>query len=189
MKSPCSTLAASGMARHRLLILGAYDPDGEDEDPLSLRPHLVQYHGEVPPPEALLKETWDHIITRRIFGQRHPARWILLLSPGQILLIERGKWTHNRLLRFVFDDILGRRELPTLQATAALLHRDCLLPAEGMSLLDNLDDNSHKHAFAVSKDLKYALRESIELIGNETIRYLREVRKERVYQLDDQACR
>ena len=178
----------AGGIRHgaaQLLILGAYDPDGEDEDPLSLRPHLVQYHGEVPPPEALLKETWDHIITRRIFGQRHPARWILLLSPGQILLIERGKWTHNRLLRFVFDDILGRRELPTLQATAALLHRDCLLPAEGMSLLDNLDDNSHKHAFAVSKDLKYALRESIELIGNEAIRYLREVRKERVYQLDD----
>ena len=178
----------AGGIRHgaaQLLILGAYDPDGEDEDPLSLRPHLTQYHGEVPQPEALLEETWDHIITRRIFGQRHPARWVLILSPGQILLIERGKWTHNRLLRFVLDDILGRREPPTLQATAALLHRDCLLPSEGMSLLDNLDENSHKHAFAVSKDLKYALRESIELIGNEAIWYLREVRKERVYQLDD----
>ena len=169
----------------QLLVLGGYDPDGEDEDPLSLRPHRAQYHGEVPPPEPLLKETWNDIITRRIFGARHPARWVLLLSPGQILLLERGKWTHNRLLRFVLDDILGRREAATLQAAAALLHRDCLLPAEGMSLHDNLDDNSHKHAFAVSNDLKYALRESIELIGNEAIRYLREVRKERVYQLDD----
>lgn len=169
----------------QLLVLGAYDPDGEDEDPLSLRPHPAQYHGEVPPPEPLLKETWDDIITRRIFGARHPARWVILLSPGQVLLLERGKWTHNRLLRFVLDDILGRREMPTLQATAALLHRDCLLPAEGMSLHDNLDDNSHKHAFAVSNDLKYALRESIELIGNEAIWYLREVRKERVYQLDE----
>ena len=54
-----------------------------------------------------------------------------------------------------------------------------------MSLLDSLDDNSHRHAFAVSADLKHALRESIELIGNEVIRYLREVRKERVYRLDD----
>ena len=169
----------------QLLILGAYDPDGEDEDPLSLKPHPAQFHGEAPPPEALLQETWEHIITRRIFGQRRPARWVLLLSPSQILLIERGKWTHNRLLRFVLDDILGRREPPTLQATAALLQRDCLLPAEGMSLLDNLDESSHKHAFAVSNDLKYALRESIELIGNEAIRYLREVRKERVYQLDE----
>ena len=169
----------------QLLVLGAYDPDGEDEDPLSLRPHRAQYHGEVPPPEPLLKETWNDIITRRIFGARHPARWVILLSPGQILLLERGKWTHNRLLRFVFDDILGRRETPTLQATAALLHRDCLLPAEGASLHDSLDENSHKHAFAVSNDLKYALRESIELIGNEAIWYLREVRKERVYQLDE----
>ena len=169
----------------QLLILGAYDPDGEDEDPLSLRPHTAQFHGEAPPPEGLLKETWDDIVTRRIFGQQRPARWVLLLSPGQILLLERGKWTHNRLLRFVLDDILGRRETSTLQATAALLHRDCLLPAEGASLHDDLDDNSHKHAFAVSNDLKYALRESIELIGNEAIRYLREVRKERVYELDE----
>ncbi|MBJ3499772.1 class I SAM-dependent DNA methyltransferase, partial [Salmonella enterica subsp. enterica serovar Typhimurium] len=35
-----------------------------------------------------------------------------------------------------------------------------------------LDDNSHKHAFGVSEDLKYALRESIELLGNEAMRYL-----------------
>ena len=169
----------------QLLVLGAYDPDGEDEDPLSLRPHLAQYHGEAPPPTLLLEETWDDIITRRIFGHRHPARWVMLLAPSQVLLLERGKWTHNRLLRFVLDDILGRREAPTLQATAALLHRDCLLPAEGMSLHDTLDDNSHKHAFAVSTDLKHALRECIELIGNEAIRYRREVLKERVYRLDD----
>ena len=169
----------------QLLVLGAYDPDGEDEDPLTLRPHRAQYHGETPPPEPILKETWSDIITRRIFGQRHPARWVILLSPSQVLLLERGKWTHNRLLRFVLDDIMGRRETPTLQATAALLHRESLVPDEGMSLLDSLDDNSHRHAFAVSADLKHALRESIELIGNEAIRYLREVRKERVYRLDD----
>ena len=169
----------------QLLVLGAYDPDGDDEDPLTLRPHRAQYHGETPPPEPILKETWSDIITRRIFGQRHPARWVILLSPSQVLLLEWGKWTHNRLLRFVLDDIMGRRETPTLQATAALLHRESLVPDEGMSLLDSLDDNSHRHAFAVSADLKHALRESIELIGNEAIRYLREVRKERVYRLDD----
>ena len=172
-------------ATAQLLVLGAFDPTGEDEDPLSLKPHAAQYHGEAPAPEALLKETWEEIITRRIFGQNHPPRWIILLAPAQVLLLERGKWAQNRLLRFVLDDVLGRRDTPTLQATAALLHRDCLAPQDGMSLLDNLDESSHKHAFAVSNDLKYALRDSIELIGNEAIRYLREVRKERVYRLDD----
>ena len=89
------------------------------------------------------------------------------------------------MLRFDLDDVLGRREDHTLKAAAALLHRECLLPEQGASLLDSLDDNSHKHAFAVSEDLKYALRESIELIGNEAIWYLREVARDRVYRLDD----
>ena len=170
----------------QLLVLGAYDPLGDDEDPLSLCPHPDQFQGEAPPPEDLLKETWERIITRRIFGGAHPPRWVLLVAPGQVLLLERGKWTHNRLLRFLLDDILGRREPPTLQATAALLHATSLLPDQGMSLHDNLDENSHKHAFAVSNDLKYALRESIELIGNEAIRYRTEVLKERIYRLDDE---
>ena len=169
----------------QLLVLGACDPHNDDEDPLVLKPHRDQFHGETPPADAILKETWERIITTRIFGGDHPPRWVLLLAPGQIVLLERGKWTHNRLLRFLLDDILGRHEAHTLQATAALLHVHSLLPSEGMGLHDSLDENSHKHAFAVSNDLKYALRESIELIGNDAIRYLTEVRKERIYRLDD----
>ena len=170
----------------QLLILGAYDADGDDEDPLVLRPHPVQYHGEAPPPSALLNETWERIITRRLFGAARPPRWVMLVCGNQIVLLERGKWTHNRLLRFVLDEILGRRDTATLQATAALLHRECLLPADGASLHDNLDENSHKHAFAVSTDLKHAVRECIELIGNEAIRYRRDVLRERVFALDDE---
>ena len=131
--------------------------------------------------------TWDEVVTRRVFGQDHPPRWLLVLSFSRVLLVERGKWTHNRLLRFDLDEILGRREDATLKAAAALLHRDCLLPPNGQSLLDSLDENSHKHAFAVSEDLKYALRESIELIGNEAIRYLREILKDKVYDRTDDA--
>ena len=54
-----------------------------------------------------------------------------------------------------------------------------------MALLDSLDDNSHKHAFEVSTDLKYALRECIELIANEAIWYKRTVAKEKVYERND----
>ena len=184
---PVLCAAGGKAAAPALLALGAYDAEAEGEDPLALRPHRLQFHGEAPPPEALLRETWNDVVTRRIFGQDHPPRWVLVLSFSRILLIERGKWTHNRLLRFDLDEILGRREDATLKAAAALLHRDCLLPPDGRSLLDSLDDNSHKHAFAVSEDLKYALRESIELIGNEAIRYLREVLKDKLYDRPDDA--
>jgi type II restriction/modification system DNA methylase subunit YeeA len=64
---------------------------------------------------------------------------------------------------------------------SALLHRDSIYPDEGISLLDSLDENSHKHAFAVSEDLKYALREAIELIGNEAVWYLSEKHHEKIY--------
>ena len=167
----------------------AHDPDAA-EDPLAASPSPLQFHGEAPPPNDLLEEDWEHIITRQVFGQNRPPRWLLLLSFSQLVLIERGKWAHSRLLRFDFEEILGRAqraEDATIKATAALLHRSSLLPGEGAQpLLDGLDENSHRHAFAVSTDLKYAMRESIELIGNEAIRYLREVSHERVYDLDDQ---
>ena len=121
-----------------------------------------------------------------MFGQDRPPRWLLLLSFSQLVFVERGKWASSRLLRFDFEEILGRAEDATLKATAVLLHRSSLLPGVGAQpLLDGFDENSHRHAFAVSTDLKYAMRESIELIGNETIRYLRDVSHERVYDLDD----
>ena len=178
----------AGAAPH-LLALGAFDADGEGDDPLALRPHPLQFLGEKPPPADVLGETWNDVITRRVFGQDHPPRWVLLLSFNRVLLIERGKWTHNRLLRFDVDELLGRREDAAVKAAAVLLHRGGLLPADsaGPALLDRLDDNSHKHAFAVSEDLKYALRESIELLGNEAIHYLREVLKDKLYDRPDDA--
>src|SRR5206468_1298567 len=113
-----------------------------------------------------------------------PPRWVLLASDAQLLLLDRSKWNEKRLLRFNLVEILGRREPSTLQATAVLLHRDSVCPVEGLSLLDTLDENSHKHAFAVSEDLKYALREAVELLGNETVYYLREKLHEKVYGRD-----
>ena len=174
-------------ATSRLLALDAYDAGAEGDDPLSLKPHPAQFHGEAPPPPPLLEERWEEIVTRRVFGQDDPPRWVLLASFGQVLLLERSKWTHNRALRFDLAEILGRRDDATLKAAAVLLHRDSLLPLGGQanSLLDRLDENSHKHAFAVSEDLKYALRESIELIGNEVVRYMRDVRHDKLFDLDD----
>ena len=63
----------------------------------------------------------------------------------------------------------------------ALLVKDHLTPEQGLCLMDSLDENAHKHAFAVSEDLKFAPRECVELLGNEAMRYWREESKEKVY--------
>ena len=124
--------------------------------------------------------TVEAVVTE-IFAQDEPPRFVLVLGDEDVVLADRGKWAEQRLLRFSLGEILGRRDLDTLQATAALLHRESLAPGEGTALVDALDQSSHKHAFAVSEDLKYALRECIELIGNEALRYRSEVSKKKIY--------
>ncbi|KAB2928363.1 MAG: class I SAM-dependent DNA methyltransferase [Candidatus Contendobacter sp.] len=153
----------------RLVILHAWDVALDGEEPLTLRPHKLLWDGEVLPP-VLYGLSWQEVLSDQVFGADHPPRWVLLAGSTQTLLIDRAKWPQNRLLRFDWNELLGRRDEPTLKAAAALLGRASLLPGEGEALLDALDENAHKHAFAVSEDLKYALREAIELLGNEAAR-------------------
>ena len=161
-------------------VVEAHDKfDDDSQDPLSLSllqqqlDKSVQADSELLKKHApLLKLHWQEIISKHVLTDEAPPRWILLLGNRQALLIDRTKWAQNRLLRFDFEEILGRKETETLKACAALLHKDSVMPESGQPLLDNLDENSHKHAFSVSEDLKYALRESIELLGNEATQYL-----------------
>lgn len=111
----------------------------------------------------------EDLITKILFGQAEPPRFILLIGMNQIALIDRNKWNEKRYLQFELEDIFSRHEESTLQAMAVLLHRNSLCPEDGTALLDELDANSQKHAAGVSQDLKYALRESIEILGNEVL--------------------
>lgn len=124
--------------------------------------------------EELTHMTNEELLSKVLFGMDEPPRWVLFVGLHQIALIDRNKWNEKRFLIFQLDDIFGRKETTTLQAMSVLLHRESLCPAEGSSLLDTLDSESHKHASGVSKDLKYALRECIELLGNEVVYDMKE---------------
>ncbi|SEP56345.1 hypothetical protein SAMN05421693_10112 [Ectothiorhodospira magna] len=115
---------------------------------------------------------WQSALGRFIFTQTRPPRWVLLASPRQWLLIDRAKFAQGRILRLDWVELLSRRETESLKVATALMHRDSLLDGQGRSLLDTLEDNAHRHAFGVSEDLKYALRECIERLGNEAAAHL-----------------
>jgi hypothetical protein len=176
---PVPIWAAYGKAHQapQLLIVPAYQPGREEEDTLDHKLSPSQYGGQEVPTE-LKKLTWLEIVSEAFFGVDQPPRYIILVGFKEWLLLDRYKWPNNRLLRFDWTEILDRKETYTLQAAAALLHHDSLAPNEGASLLDGLDENAHKHAFGVSEDLKYALREAIELLGNEAIQQLRKKAQE-----------
>ncbi|WP_304221118.1 Eco57I restriction-modification methylase domain-containing protein [Phascolarctobacterium succinatutens] len=111
----------------------------------------------------------EDLVTKILFASAEPPRFIMLIGMNQIALIDRNKWNEKRYLQFDLEEIFSRLENTTLQAMAVLLHKDSLCPDDGKILLDELDEQSQKNASGVSQDLKYALRESIELLGNEVL--------------------
>jgi len=111
----------------------------------------------------------EALATKILFGQNEPPRFLMYIGMNQIALIDRNKWNEKRYLQFELEEIFSRLENTTLQAMSVLLHRDSLCPEDGKILLDELDEQSQRNASGVSQDLKYALRESIELLGNEVL--------------------
>ena len=123
--------------------------------------------------DDLLELKNEDLATQILFGAAEPPRFLLFISLNQIALIDRDKWSEKRYLQFELEDIFSRLELTTLQAMVVLLHKDSLCPEDGSILLDELNEQSQKNAAGVSQDLKYALRECIELLGNEVLHDMR----------------
>lgn len=113
--------------------------------------------------------TNEDLATKALFASAEPPRFIMFIGMNQIALIDRNKWNEKRYLEFDLETVFSRLENSTLQAVAVLLHKDSLCPDDGKILLDELDEQSQRNASGVSQDLKYALRESIELLGNEVL--------------------
>ncbi|MFM8277406.1 MAG: hypothetical protein ACKN89_10565, partial [Cyanobium sp.] len=169
-----------------LWVVECFNPSDQPADPLDLT-IATSWACQIDDPslgQVLVdadnwgSETWEELISERIFGQAIPPRWVLAVSRDQLLLIDRQKWAASRLLRFELNTLLGENNPDALLAAATLLHREHTCPSGGgMPLLDELDENSHKHADEVSGDLKYALRRSIELLGNEVVHWIKGQKK------------
>lgn len=195
-----------GAWAHALLTVLGYTPqeqnltillDGKDEysvpcmlaTPDALNPRLVAFVVpgtdddalQLPSPQP--GKSWAQLIDD-LFNQPQHPRWCLFIQGGCVTLIDYNKWFDKRTLTFSFDELYGAQVDEEYRLTAALLHADALCPHTGSCLLDTLTDNSHKNAHAVSTDLKKALQECIQLLGNEYVWYKRHQTKDAVYAAD-----
>ncbi len=164
----------------------SFDDEEETEttDILSCSPLAADLREDREAPfqeEELLHSPMEELLGRLLYDLDESPRWIVLISESQMALVDRNKWNEKRFLVFDLDTIFGRNEESTLQAMAVLLHSESLCPKDGGCLLDVLDNNSHKHASGVSRDLKYALRQCIEILGNEVVHDMKERQKVQVY--------
>jgi hypothetical protein len=153
----------------------------EDASPLDQRLFRQQYPPHIEEGYIAPGERWEDLIGD-IFHTDEPPRWLILFAGRHVYLIDRTKWGRGQYLLFDLDEIFGRKLAQTLRATAALLSKDALCPDDGVPLHDTLDENSHKHAYGVSSDLKYGLRKAVELLANEYVYYQRSVAKQALFQ-------
>ena len=169
-----------------LWILDTGFPRNEDDDPLTEIPHREQLPADSKTAD-IPRDTWRTLLDEQIFQLENPPRWVLFLSGNEAILTERHKWSLGKYLRFDMGEILGRKEAKALRAMSGLLHRDVLAPDTGLCLHDTLEENSHKHAFAVSGDLKHGVRRAVELLANEAVWYRREKQRLGVFNEEELA--
>lgn len=175
--------ASGAGAKRKGATMRASDPidtDPMDTDPLNLTVSNAQFNESFELPKSardLAHADYLTIIGKALFAEHTAPRWVILCAAKSWILIDRVKFAERRVLRFHWDEIFERNEAAVLQAASLLLGRSAFTVKDGECPLDTIDEKSYKHAHGVSSDLKYALRESIELLGNEAARQLRELAK------------
>jgi hypothetical protein len=94
---------------------------------------------------------------------------VIVVSLGQIVLIDRNRWSSRSVMRFHLGELFQRRSASSFEVMACLLHRESLCPHVGIPLIDRIAEESHRHANAVTTSLKATMREAIEILGNEVL--------------------
>ena len=171
---PALARVGRGEEADAMWILEVREAVGDDQwgqDPLALsyKPELFVSNDLALPDE---NTTVREAIDGGILNEQRPPRWIMVFTMAQIVLLDRYKWSDERLLRFDLEAVLTQPQATSWQSMRALLHRESLVPQGEMRGIERFDEESRRHAHGVSADLKYALREAVEVLGNASVEQL-----------------
>lgn len=101
-------------------------------------------------------------------------RYILLCAGNVYFLLEAEKWFRGSYLQFdleiLFDDATIDKNF--LALFYLLLGKEQLAPTAEMVLMEQLDEDAHKVAYEVTKDLKEGVIHAVEQLANEAVHYL-----------------
>jgi hypothetical protein len=167
------------------------EPDGlfeqryntEDDGPNSAaqRYHRSQWDRVFTLPES--QKISPAIINKAIselflLDQHLRPRFILLLAGNVIFLLEQEKWFRGSYLQIdleeLFTEATANRNAQHYATFYILLGKETLAPDSNMVLLDQLDEDSHKSAYEVTRDLKEGIIYAVEALANEAIYYQKE---------------
>lgn len=122
-----------------------------------------------------------------LIDQQVRPTYILLLAGNELYLLHYEKWFKGSYLRFKLEDLFDEATLHKdyYQLFYVLLSKNGLAPEADILLIDQLDEDSHKSAYAVTKDLKEGIINAVELLANEALYYKKQVLKEEFEESDD----
>ena len=100
-------------------------------------------------------------------------KYIILCAGSTYYLFEEEKWFRGAYLELnlevLFDESV--KEKSYLSLFFFLLAKENLASDAEQVLLEKLDEESHKSAYAVTQDLKEGVIEAVEIIANEAVHY------------------
>lgn len=112
-----------------------------------------------------------------IFTADEPPAYLLICSGGAITLLDRHRWGEGVYLGANLDDAVARadtRAKGELAAIAALFSADAIDPGgNAESVLAGLVDRAANESAGVSKDLRYGIRRSVELLAKAVVADIR----------------
>ena len=122
-----------------------------------------------------------------LIDQSERPHYIMVLGGNMIYLIEVEKWFRGSYLSFdieelFFESTVDRRYYSLFYL---LLSKEMLSPDSELVLMDQLDEDSHKSAYEVTKDLKEGIINAVELLANESLHYQKEVLLQEFDESDD----
>ncbi len=127
------------------------------------------------------------LLQEELLESEKPPKWVLVGSHNALFIIERNKWSFGRFIKIEWQEIFLQRDIKPYELIWGLASKTMLCPETGSSAHEEFDDNSHRHAFEVTTELRESVRESIELLINEMI-YARKEAKQGYLNKEEEAA-
>lgn len=181
--------------------------DDIDPDGLFEQRYNVDDESQTNPPQRYHRSQWERVFTVPVDVKISPViinkaistlflleqhlrpKYILLLAGNVVFLLEQEKWFRGSYLQIdleeLFSEATANRNANYYALFYFLLGKETLTPDSNMVLLDQLDEDSHKSAYEVTKDLKEGIIHAVEALANEALFYQKNILNEVFDETDD----
>lgn len=168
-----------------------YNVDDEGQQTEAQRYHRKQWERvfSVPDGVRISPSKINEAVSALFLLKHNRPKYILLFAGNIIFLLEQDKWDRGSYLKFDLEELFTEHQASPSRNIYALfyflLSKESLAHQSNMVLLDQLDEDSHKSAYEVTKDLKEGLIHAVEALANESLWYKKQVAQEVFDETDD----